>query len=52
MALLPDAHVARILTAYQERDNTLSVDRRVNHVTIFKNCGADAGRVCSIRTHS
>ena len=43
MALLPDAHVARILTAYRERYNTLSVDRRVNHVTIFKNHGADAG---------
>ena len=43
MALLPDTHVAKILHAYRERYNTLSVDKRVNHVTIFKNHGADAG---------
>jgi UDPglucose--hexose-1-phosphate uridylyltransferase len=43
MALLPDAHVARILSAYRERYNALSVDQRVNHITIFKNHGADAG---------
>jgi UDPglucose--hexose-1-phosphate uridylyltransferase len=43
MALLPDAHVARILTVFKERYNSLCVDPRVNHVTIFKNHGADAG---------
>jgi len=43
MALLSDEHVASILRVYRERYNTLSVDRRVNHITIFKNHGADAG---------
>jgi UDPglucose--hexose-1-phosphate uridylyltransferase len=43
MALLPDAQVASILRVYRERYNLLSMDRRVNHVTIFKNHGADAG---------
>ena len=43
MGLLSDAHVASILSVYKERYNTLSLDRRVNHVTIFKNHGTDAG---------
>ncbi|HLV87977.1 MAG TPA: galactose-1-phosphate uridylyltransferase [Candidatus Sulfotelmatobacter sp.] len=43
MALLPDEQVTRILGAYRQRYNTLCVDRRVNHITIFKNHGADAG---------
>jgi UDPglucose--hexose-1-phosphate uridylyltransferase len=43
MALLPDEQVANILRVYKERYNLLSMDRRVNHVTIFKNHGADAG---------
>jgi UDPglucose--hexose-1-phosphate uridylyltransferase len=43
MALLPDAQVADVLRAYQERYNSLSMDARVNHITIFKNHGADAG---------
>jgi UDPglucose--hexose-1-phosphate uridylyltransferase len=43
MATLPDAHVASILGAYKERYNTLSIDPRITHVTIFKNHGADAG---------
>jgi UDPglucose--hexose-1-phosphate uridylyltransferase len=43
MALLPDAQVAGILCVYKGRYNLLSMDRRVNHVTIFKNHGADAG---------
>jgi len=43
MALLSDAQVVSILQTYRERYNTLSVDRRVNHITIFKNHGADAG---------
>ena len=43
MALLPDAQVARILAIFKERYNSLSSDQRINHVTIFKNHGADAG---------
>ena len=43
MALLSDAHVASILRVYRERYNELSLDRRVTHITIFKNHGADAG---------
>jgi UDPglucose--hexose-1-phosphate uridylyltransferase len=43
MALLPDAHVDRILTVFKERYTSLCNDHRVNHVTIFKNHGADAG---------
>jgi UDPglucose--hexose-1-phosphate uridylyltransferase len=43
MALLPDAQVARILGVYKDRYNALSLDRRINHVTIFKNHGVDAG---------
>jgi UDPglucose--hexose-1-phosphate uridylyltransferase len=43
MALLPDEQVARILRVYKDRYTRLSMDRRVNHVTIFKNHGADAG---------
>lgn len=43
MAVMPDAHVANILGVYRERYNALSLDQRINHVTIFKNHGADAG---------
>jgi UDPglucose--hexose-1-phosphate uridylyltransferase len=43
MALLSDEHVAKILGAYRDRYNALSTDRRVNHITIFKNHGLDAG---------
>lgn len=43
MALLPDAQVAKILGVFKERFNALSCDHRINHVTIFKNHGADAG---------
>ncbi|MGA2414297.1 MAG: galactose-1-phosphate uridylyltransferase [Candidatus Sulfotelmatobacter sp.] len=43
MALLPDTHVAKILGVYKERYNSLTADQRVQHVTIFKNHGADAG---------
>src|SRR6266496_111314 len=43
MGLLSDEHVASILRAYKERYNALSQDHRVNHITIFKNHGADAG---------
>jgi len=44
MALLADEHVASILRVYRERYNTLSIDRRVNHITIFKNNGGRRGR--------
>ena len=43
MGLLPDANVASILRVYKERYNALSFDHRVNHITIFKNHGVDAG---------
>ena len=43
MALMPETQVASILRVYKERYNLLSMDRRVNHVTIFKNHGVDAG---------
>jgi UDPglucose--hexose-1-phosphate uridylyltransferase len=43
MALLPDSQVAGILGVYKERYNVLSLDQRINHVTIFKNHGLDAG---------
>ncbi|MGB9285176.1 MAG: galactose-1-phosphate uridylyltransferase [Candidatus Sulfotelmatobacter sp.] len=43
MALLPDAHVAKILGVLKDRYHSLSADQRVSHVTIFKNHGADAG---------
>jgi UDPglucose--hexose-1-phosphate uridylyltransferase len=43
MALLPDLHVAKILEVFKERFNALSSDHHINHVTIFKNHGADAG---------
>lgn len=43
MALLPDAQVEKILGVFKERYNALCGDHRINHVTIFKNHGADAG---------
>jgi UDPglucose--hexose-1-phosphate uridylyltransferase len=43
MALLSDVHTADILRVYKQRYNTLSLDHRVAHVTIFKNHGTDAG---------
>jgi UDPglucose--hexose-1-phosphate uridylyltransferase len=43
MALMSDAHVGQVLGVYRDRYNALSADRRVNHITIFKNHGADAG---------
>ncbi|MGD0986899.1 MAG: galactose-1-phosphate uridylyltransferase [Candidatus Sulfotelmatobacter sp.] len=43
MALLPDAHVAKILGVFKERYHVLSADHRITHVTIFKNHGVDAG---------
>lgn len=43
MGLLPDSHVAKILRVYKVRYNALSLDHRVNQITIFKNHEADAG---------
>ena len=43
MGLLPDAHVADILRAFKQRYNTLSLDQRIAHITLFKNHGSDAG---------
>jgi len=43
MAQLSEGHVAGILGVYKHRYNTLSADQRVNHITIFKNHGLDAG---------
>lgn len=43
MAILSDEQVADVLRVYKERYNLLGMDRRINHVTIFKNHGADAG---------
>jgi UDPglucose--hexose-1-phosphate uridylyltransferase len=43
LALLPDTQVASLLSVYRQRYNALSLDRRINHITIFKNHGADAG---------
>ena len=43
LGLLPEDHVASVLRVYRERYNALSLDQRVNHITIFKNHGADAG---------
>jgi UDPglucose--hexose-1-phosphate uridylyltransferase len=43
MSRLPDEHVASILRVYKQRYQALSTDHRVNHITIFKNHGIDAG---------
>src|SRR5579864_1875031 len=43
MALLSDEQVSAILSVYKQRYNTLSLDPRVVHITIFKNHGLDAG---------
>lgn len=43
MAQLPDEQITSVLNACKQRYNTLSLDHRVSHITIFKNHGADAG---------
>src|SRR5258708_21490518 len=43
MAMLRDEQEARILDVYKARYTLLGMDRRINHVTIFKNHGLDAG---------
>ena len=43
MALLSDEQVAKVLGIYKQRYKMLSQDPRINHITIFKNHGVDAG---------
>jgi UDPglucose--hexose-1-phosphate uridylyltransferase len=43
MALLPAAHVQRILEAYRNRFQAFYADSRIRHVIVFKNHGAEAG---------
>ncbi len=43
MALMPDEHVADILTAYRERYREIRWDERVESIIIFKNHGETAG---------
>ena len=43
MGLLSDEQAAQILRVYRERYMALSQDRRISHITIFKNHGTDAG---------
>jgi len=43
MALMPEAHIANVLRVYKSRYNTLSLDNRIAHVTVFKNHGIDGG---------
>lgn len=43
MALLSEEQVGDILNVYKQRYNVLSLDHRVNYITIFKNHGLDAG---------
>jgi UDPglucose--hexose-1-phosphate uridylyltransferase len=43
MALLPAAHVERIMAAYRHRFHAFHEDPRIRHVIIFKNHGKEAG---------
>jgi len=43
MALMSDDHVVKILQAYKARYDALTIDRRIAHVTVFKNHGGTAG---------
>jgi UDPglucose--hexose-1-phosphate uridylyltransferase len=43
LAVLPVAHMQRILEAYRQRFGSFYADSRVRHVIVFKNHGADAG---------
>jgi UDPglucose--hexose-1-phosphate uridylyltransferase len=40
---MADSHVTDVLRAYKARYDALSLDRRIAHITIFKNHGKDAG---------
>ena len=41
--LMAESHVADVLRAYKARYDALSLDRRIAHITIFKNHGKAAG---------
>jgi UDPglucose--hexose-1-phosphate uridylyltransferase len=41
--LRAEPHIVEVLPAYKARYDTLSLDRRIAHITIFKNHGKDAG---------
>lgn len=43
MALMSYEHVEKVLIAYQERYNALKQNRKLKHITIFKNVGWAAG---------
>jgi UDPglucose--hexose-1-phosphate uridylyltransferase len=43
IAHMPDSEVANILRCYRARHQELSLDPRIEHITIFKNHGVDAG---------
>jgi UDPglucose--hexose-1-phosphate uridylyltransferase len=43
LALMPYEHIEKILATYQSRYNTIKQDRKIKHITIFKNCGWAAG---------
>jgi UDPglucose--hexose-1-phosphate uridylyltransferase len=43
IALLPAAHVRRIMEAYRDRFLAFYADPRIRHVIVFKNHGAEAG---------
>ena len=42
-ALMSYEHIEKVLIAYQERYNALKKDKRLRHITIFKNSGWAAG---------
>jgi len=43
LALMDYLQVENILTAYQQRYNAIKKNREIRHITIFKNCGQEAG---------
>jgi len=43
LALMTYEHVEKVLTTYQARYNSLKKDKRLRHITIFKNYGWAAG---------
>ncbi len=43
MALMADSDVATVLRTYKARYDALTIDRRIAHVTVFKNHGTAAG---------
>lgn len=44
IALLPVNHVESIIRLYKEQYNEIKKDQRIEHITIFKNHGIEAGR--------